>query len=430
MLKNKWTWIIAGLIVLGGINNCVKRCNDYREQPKLITAWLDDAEKNMDDVERKLNFMGHDITEQEASALLETFADIKTDKYDIDDANTDELKNRIRQMLNKHRSLEGTMQRTLTSKNILLPQSGDTLLTSTVIYPVYLERGETLYYDVKAESSVTVRVLNAERHSVAEIHAARKTVSGTMPVRFPAIYLVEVTPRGREYATVSVGYKAASLERITYGKKLTETTENCQRGDFMAKQVSGIKMTPAFEEPRKLTLRGQLKAAFSGSAVALVPIQIPKGATDILYNLRISTNETVSKGEKDFYEGMDLSYKKIKVLGLPIYESHGGSGLLTTLLGLNQPVREEDAYINMYVFYDAAQARKFQNGTPVSQLKYSLDYSTIGTQSCNGCIPTRGHSTVYLAFENERVRYNNYVWLSALLSVPTTEYVRTKYSVN
>jgi hypothetical protein len=168
MLKNKWTWIIAGLIVLGGINNCVKRCNDYREQPKLITAWLDDAEKNMDDVERKLNFMGHDITEQEASALLETFADIKTDKYDVDDANTDELKNRIRQMLNKHRSLEGTMQRTLTSKNILLPQSGDTLLTSTVIYPVYLERGETLYYDVKAESSVTVRVLNAERHSVAD----------------------------------------------------------------------------------------------------------------------------------------------------------------------------------------------------------------------------------------------------------------------
>ena len=127
---------------------------------------------------------------------------------------------------------------------------------------------------------------------------------------------------------------------------------------------------------------------------------------------------------------MDLSYKKIKVLGLPIYESHGGSGLLTTLLGLNQPVREEDAYINMYVFYDAAQARKFQNGTPVSQLKYSLDYSTIGTQSCNGRIPTQGHSTVYLAFENERVRYNNYVWLSALLSVPTTEYVRTKYSVN
>ena len=63
MLKNKWTWIIAGLIVLGGINNCVKHCNDYREQPKLITAWLDDAEKNMDDVERKLNFMGHDITE-------------------------------------------------------------------------------------------------------------------------------------------------------------------------------------------------------------------------------------------------------------------------------------------------------------------------------------------------------------------------------
>ena len=34
----------------------------------------------------------------------------------------------------------------------------------------------------------------------------------------------------------------------------------------------------------------------------------------------------------------------------------------------------------------------------------------------------------YLAFENERMRYANYLWVEAVAAVPTTEYYTTKYS--
>ena len=52
-------------------------------------------------------------------------------------------------------------------------------------------------------------------------------------------------------------------------------------------------MRPVFEQPRKFTLSSQLKSTFTTSAksIAVVAVQIPAGATDVLYNLRISTSE-------------------------------------------------------------------------------------------------------------------------------------------
>lgn len=304
----------------------------------------------------------------------------------------------------------------------------DSIIATSKLYPVYVERGEFLYYNVEAEEQMSVKIYNYDRQKELQSYDDTQAVKDSLPVKFSAIYLVEVTPKGRQYVNVDIGYRPANTER-NEPKKIVDNTENCNAGDFLAKKIEGIKMKPVFEEPRKFTLRGQLKAAFSGAAAALVPVQVPSGATDILYNLQISTNENDGDGNTSFYNGMDLSYKKVRILGLPLYESRGGSGLLTTLLGLNTPYREEDAYINMYVFYNAADARKFQNGTPAKDLKYNLDYSTLGTQSCNGRIPTRGNKTIYLGFENERVRYNNYVWVSVLSSIPQTEYVRPKYTL-
>ena len=139
------------------------------------------------------------------------------------------------------------------------------------------------------------------------------------------------------------------------------------------------------------------------------------------------TDDVSSDG--NFNRNMELKYNEIKVLGLPVYESHRGAGIISTLLGIDTPVREEDAYINMYVFNSAAEAKKFQDGKLPSTLKYDVNYSTMGTQSCNGRIPTKGKSTIYLGFLNERVRFNNYVWLEASTLAPQTEYFNYKYTI-
>lgn len=57
------------------------------------------------------------------------------------------------------------------------------------------------------------------------------------------------------------------------------------------------------EEPRKFTLRGQLKSAFSGSSIAMVPIIIPAGTTDILYSMRMATSEQDHLQESSLLSG-------------------------------------------------------------------------------------------------------------------------------
>lgn len=50
-------------------------------------------------------------------------------------------------------------------------------------------------------------------------------------------------------------------------------------------------------------------------------------------------------------------------------------------------------------------------------------------QSCNGRIPAKGNRTIYMGYQNERVRYNNNVWLEAVSAVPNNEYLKTEYTV-
>lgn len=295
--------------------------------------------------------------------------------------------------------------------------------------PVYLERGDKLYYNVDAEKSVIVKIYNADSHKLLKTYKNKRIVNDSITIRYPGVYLVQITPSSRQYVAANISYAPSTLERILNPQTVESETVEARRGEFLTTTIKGVKMQNLFEEPRKFTLRGQLKAAFSGSYRAVVAIQVPKGATDILYSLRISTNEGNRSSDGEFYDDMQTSYKRVKMFGLPVYESEKGAGLISTLLGENQPVREEDAYINMYVFYNAAQAKKFQDGKDPASLSYNIDYSTLGTQSCNGRIPSKGYKTIYLGFLNERMRYNNYVWLEAVSAVPNTEYFKQKYTV-
>lgn len=327
------------------------------------------------------------------------------------------------------KSLDSIIQAGLNKVFTELENKSDYLIEETEEFPIYLKKDEKLRLNIQMESPADVKLYNADSRALLKSYAGRTKVIDSIPIKNSAIYIVEINPRKAQYGNILIQRQVTDVEDLGVVKRVYATTVEAKKGEFRSTSVKGVKMQNLFEEPRKFTLRGQLKTLFSGSCRALVAVQVPTGATDVLYSLRISTNEGDRSCDGEFKDNMELSYKKVKFLGLPLYESHKGSGLISTLLGENQPPREEDAYINMYVFYNSAQAKKFQDGAMASELTYSVDYSTLGTQSCNGRIPAKGYKTIYLAFENERMRYNNYVWLEAVSAVPTTEYFKTEYSV-
>ena len=309
--------------------------------------------------------------------------------------------------------------------------TGDKLFEKTEVFPVYLKRGEKLYWTFVAQKPMTIKVSNYNSRTALKTYAGRHLVNDSLTIEHDAIYLVEVNPQGTQYIDMDVNYKVTDMARLTKVTPIKSEQVECNKGDFGAVAVPGVSMRKVFEEPRKFTLRGQIKATFSGSAVALVAVQVPAGATDILYSMRIATSESDRYSDGKFHDNLNATYKKVKFLGLPLYEKTSSSGLLTTLLDDNRPLRDEDAYCNMYVFRNQTQAKQFQDGTKYpSQLNYDVDYSTIGAQSCNGRIPTKGSKTIYLGFQNERMRYTNYLWVEADVVVPNTVYYTTKYTVN
>ena len=306
------------------------------------------------------------------------------------------------------------------------------LLEQSQSYPVYLKKGEKLRWTVTAPKPIAVQVCNADSRKVLKTYKGKASVVDSLVVENSAIYFVEVNPQGTQYIALDINYKVNEMSRLGNAAPIKIEQVECNKGDFGAKAVNGLKMTNCFEEPRKFTLRGQLKAAFSGSAKALVAVQVPTGATDILYSMRIATSERDRSSDGEFHENLATSYKKVKFLGLPLYEKekNGNVNLFSKLLDDNRPLRDEDAYCNMYVFRNQTQAKQFQDGTKAtSVLNYDVDYSMLGTQSCNGRIPVKGQKTIYLAFENERVRYTNYLWVEVEAIMPKTEYFTTKYSI-
>ena len=306
----------------------------------------------------------------------------------------------------------------------------DKLMEETQTFPVYMLRGEKLYWNIKAQKPIGVKIYNSDSRQLIKTYTGKTICSDSLAIQNTAIYLVEVSPNGSQYLDMDISYKSNDIQRLKRVTPVKSEDIECGANDFRAKKIPGISMVKCFEEPRKFTLRSQFKSAFSGSSTALVAVQVPEGATDILYSMRISTSESDRYSDGQFHDNLGSTYKKIKFMGLPIYERTKGTGIIGSLLDDNKPYCEEEAYCNMYVFRSKTVAKQFQDGVkPASELAYDVDYSTIGTQSCNGRIPVNGSKTIYLAFENERVRYSNYLWVEVEAVTPGSIYYTTKYTL-
>ena len=338
-----------------------------------------------------------------------------------------ELSNRVTE-LKERAKLLGTTQVHYGESAPQLATGKVQLIEHPEYYPYYLEAGDILHYNIESENRVKVSIYNADRQSKIKSYTSNK-ITDSLKINYSAIYLISIEPQGKEYVKATVKVKNGEGAPLHRPKVKTEQVA-CKKGDFGAIGIETIKMVNIFDEVRKFTLRGQIKSKFSGTSRALVAIQVPTGATDIMYSMRISTSEQNRSEDGDFYNKLGHSYHRIDIFKLPVYESTRRYGIIDMLLDDNRPIREEDAYCNMYVVRNQSEAKKFQDGTlSASNMKYDVNFSTLGTQSCNGRIPVNGSKTIYLAFENERMRYANYLWVEAVAAIPTTEYYTTKYSV-
>ena len=431
----KYTTNIIMLLVLALFCGCKKGqiANEDVALSERETYRYEKALKEVEDLDALCEQIGEAPSVEAITSLLDQANDLKYD-YNEEGMNLatikhcDSLKLRIETC--QQRAVTLAQQVVLTMGQVNVVNVCEQLLSEKTYYPIYLKKGERLFCDIEASASLTAKLYNVDTEQLVKSYS-RSKVADSLLTKNTGIYLLEVLPKGKQYVSVSLGVRPVEVTDMYNRPAIVTEKVECEKGDFGAVPVPGITLHKCFEEPRKFTLRGQLKATFSGNAKGLIAVQVPAGATDILYSMRIDTSEQNRSEDGQFHDNLTRSYKRIKFLGLPLYERSSSNGLLNTLLDDNRPIREEDAYCNMYVFRSQKLAKQFQDGTkPASQLDYDVDYSTIGTQSCNGRISTQGAKTIYLAFENERMRYTNYLWVEVEAVVPHTEYYRTVYKLS
>lgn len=393
-----------------------------------------ETENRLADIEVLMRSYLTNKNEKRIKALLNMYEKLK---YEYDDSDMDDEGRRACMLLqartdSTRAAVETLLKDEFAAMSFPCFSENDHLIQSVQRWPVYMQKGTKLFYTMSTGGNVTMKIYNADANSTLKTYIAKKQVRDSIQILNSAVYLIEITPKGSAYIDLNVEKKLASYDQMEQNKSIRIDTVDCSANDFMAVKVEGIDMKSLFEEPKKFTLRSVGKSFFSGSSRAVVTLNVPKGCTDILYSLRISTNEGDRNTDGKFNKHMIETYKQVKFLGLPLYESTKNvstTSLLRELLYRNRPVREEEAYCNVYVFTNQAEAKKFQDGQSPNGLKYNIDLSLMGTQSCNGRIPTKGLTKVYLGFDNERFRYSNYLWLEAISVTPKNEYYKVKYSI-
>ena len=395
---------------------------------------FNEAESRLTDIDAQLRSFMINKSEKRFKALLDTYGELQ---YEYNDSDMDDEGRRECMLLQARtdsvREAVGTLLKDeFAAMRFPCFSESDHLIQSVQRWPIYMPKGTKLLYTLSTGGNVTMKIYNADAHNTLKTYVGKRKVQDSLLIQNSAVYLFEITPKGSAYIDLNVEKKLSDYDQMDQEKTVFIDTVDCSANDFMAVKVQGIDMNNIFQEPKKITLRSVGKSFFSGTSRAVVTLDVPKGCTDILYSLRISTNEGDLNTDGKFNKEVKETYKKVKFLGLPLYEStktETGTSLLRELLYQNQPVREEEAYCNVYVFTNQAEAKKFQDGQSPDALKYNIDLSLMGTQSCNGRIPTKGLTKIYLGFANERFRYSNYLWLEAISVTPKNEYYRVKYGI-
>ena len=204
-------------------------------------------------------------------------------------------------------------------------------------------------------------------------------------------------------------YTSSDVDVVSYSE--------CKQSDLFAEKYDSVDMINLLEEPRKVTLRSVMKATFSGKTSSLLSLSLPKGTTEVAYRLRLSRKDIENKSDGDFFNNFQESYKKIRLLGIPVYEkTEKNTSLIREILnGIAYPPQEEDAYCDLYIYKGE---QEYNSGL------YDQDYSISQVQSSNGRIPTNGVSKMYFKFENVQVSHDIYVWVEAIATVPSVYYAR------
>lgn len=313
---------------------------------------------------------------------------------------------------------------TIVSKNDELIEKGSQKFAAR------LKKGDKICYSYSTSDPVNLNIYNIDSRKCVKSYTSKISISDSLTIANTAVYLFElVNPKSPQYVSYDIVRYCKSVKDFWHDYKVVAKEVPARKDEFMAYARNEYKVSNLFDEPRKLTLRGEWKAAWSGHKRTIVALNIPANSVNVAYQLRIDTSDRKQKQDGEFFNNMSQKCEKVKIMGVTVKEkTESHTNMLRDILkGLQTPDTEEEAYCSMYVFYNEAHAKAFADNPETKVKNYDANRSLIGTQSCNGSLPVVGKNNVYLCFENDQFRGSVYLFLEAVATATETNYYKTIY---
>ncbi|MSP69542.1 MAG: hypothetical protein EXR20_04645 [Bacteroidetes bacterium] len=238
------------------------------------------------------------------------------------------------------------------------------------------------------------------------------------------VYTIRVTDNISKYMDLTVDRMSSNQKSAMQSTDFIYDTIVSKKGVKNSILVEDISLIKAVNEPRKIVLSSNV--SLSGESKILVPLELPKGTIQLLYELRISGENEETAEDGQLFGKVSTSVDQYKVLGKTIFETNSTESSLTReLLNLISLPKREKVSANVYFFPDEKNARLFTDRSPKG-FDYDTKNSLKNTQSMNGLIKPQKNGFVYLAFESTSTFRDTYIWLDAVAINKTPRYVILK----
>ena len=224
----------------------------------------------------------------------------------------------------------------------------------------------------------------------------------------------------------SIDNKLASCQLIRDSVLVNQKTNRSIKGKKMVQ-------TKVFNEPKKFVVSKSF--SLSGEPKVYAPVEFPKNTVEFIYTLRISGEADKLSEDGTLYNQINRSYKKVKVLGLPLWESEGqGTSITREILNsLFNPKKDEDYTLNVFFFEKQSAIKKFLNYSGEdfsSAFAYDINNSAISTQSRIGLIKKPKSGFSYIGLQTNSTFSDTYAWLDVVALSESNFYYEIRYKLN
>ncbi len=273
-----------------------------------------------------------------------------------------------------------------------------------------------------------------EQRSGRIVKTFKKTsdVDFTYDVFFDNPFSVKIYFPKESYYNLEVSRKSGSVDNYLSKAKLIRDSVVVSKKTNKSKIGTTMAFEKVFNQPKKFIVSSTF--SMSGESKVYVPIEIPKNTVEFIYTLRISGEDETQREDGRLFNDVNRISKKVKVFGLPLWESEEKSTSLSReiLNSLFPPKKDEDYTLNVFFFDKQKEIKKFlqyPGKQYASAFKYDINNSAFSTQSRVGLVKKPYSGFSYIGLQSTSSFSDTYAWLDVVALYEKTFHYEIRYRI-